>query len=63
MRDNKIRLWDVQLKTQIEVLHGHQGNVNSIAFSPDYRMLVSGSDDYTVEVWDLQKNLAIRKYL
>jgi eukaryotic-like serine/threonine-protein kinase len=34
-------------------LRGHAGNVGSIAFSPDGKILVSGSNDGTAKVWDL----------
>ena len=30
---------------------GHQGKVNSVAFSPDGRRIVSGSADKTLKVW------------
>ena len=33
---------------------GHQGGVSSVAVSPDGRHIVSGSDDKTVAVWDLE---------
>lgn len=33
---------------------GHKGAVNSAAFSPDGKQIVSGSDDSTVRVWDAE---------
>ncbi|WP_445302166.1 WD40 repeat domain-containing protein [Microcoleus sp. LAD1_D3] len=34
-------------------MRGHESWVWSIVFSPDSRLLVSGSDDYSVKVWNL----------
>jgi WD40 repeat protein len=34
-------------------LTGHKEYINSVAFTPDNLMLISGSDDNTVKVWEL----------
>ena len=40
-------------------LHGHHGEVNSVAFSPDGTCIVSGSHDNTIRIWDAQNGQAV----
>ena len=39
---------------------GHSREVNSVAYSPDGRHIVSGSGDRTVKIWDAQGGEEVR---
>lgn len=47
-----VELWDVLARRPMRQLRGHQAPVRAVAFSPDGKTLVSGSDDGTAIVWD-----------
>jgi WD40 repeat protein len=52
-----VSLWDLSAAPEAIpapiVLRGHAENVNALAFAPDSRSLLTGSDDNTVRLWDL----------
>ncbi|MCX6560586.1 MAG: caspase family protein [Candidatus Aminicenantes bacterium] len=45
---------------QLVVQTGHAARVNSIAFSPDSRVIASGSDDLTIKLWDAATGKQLR---
>src|SRR5262249_14100482 len=44
--------WDAATGKEIRTLKDHSDAVNSLAFSPDSRLLASGSADRAVKVWE-----------
>lgn len=52
--DTKVQLWDLRDPHNSKyVLADHEERVQSLAFSPDNRLLISASWDQTVIAWDL----------
>src|ERR1700761_8610860 len=49
-----------QTSPELALQSGHQGKVNSLAFSPDGRMIASAGSDSTIKLWDTSRGLLIR---
>src|SRR5690242_9725204 len=45
---------------ELIVQKGHSASINSIAFSPDGKLLASGSSDKSVALWDLKTGRQVR---
>jgi hypothetical protein len=52
-RQGDIRIWEIGSGQVVYRLTGHVGAINAVAFTPDGRQLVTGSEDTTGMVWSL----------
>ncbi len=46
--------------SNIQTLEGHSDCVVSVAFSPDGKYIISGSDDKTIKIWDAKSGKCLR---
>jgi len=49
-------------KNLLYTLRGHRDWVNSVAVSPDERILASGSEDNTIKLWDINTGKILRTF-
>jgi hypothetical protein len=58
-----VRLWDVATHELVRTFQGHKDHVNVAAFSPDGKLMTTGSCDETVGLWEVSsgKMLAVLK--
>jgi len=53
-QDRTARLWNVRTGRELMRM-GHDEDVNSISFSPDGKILATGSDSSEVQLWDITR--------
>ncbi|EDN95820.1 hypothetical protein SS1G_11699 [Sclerotinia sclerotiorum 1980 UF-70] len=46
----------------LQIFEGHSDWVNSVAFSPDKKVIVSGSDDGTIRFWDITTGKSLQVF-
>ena len=51
--DSTVRLWDIEHGVPQMTLSKHSEPVYSVAFSPDGRLLATGSFDKAIYIWDI----------
>ncbi|MBE9545939.1 MAG: protein kinase [Proteobacteria bacterium] len=56
----KARIGGLSFCYETTLLKGHTEGVNCVAITPDGRYAVSGSNDYTIRVWELETGRSVR---
>jgi WD40 repeat protein len=57
-----VHVVDVSTRTMLHILHGHEANVTALAFSPDGTKLLTGSEDKTAALWDVESGRLVTVY-
>jgi tricorn protease-like protein len=58
---HKIRLYDFASGQLVALLNGHTNVVFSLAFSPNSKLLVSGSYDFSAIIWDVASHALLHR--
>ena len=58
--DKTIKFWDVPEGKLLKTLTGHSFFIKSIAFSPDGKILASGSWDKTIKLWSVPEGKLLK---
>jgi len=58
--EKSVKLWDAITETELRSLEGHTETVLCAGFSADGTMIVSGSSDKTIRIWDTETGRVIR---
>ena len=49
--DKTARIWDLATGQEIRRFAGHTDQINGVAFSPDGKLVLTGSSDNTARLW------------
>ncbi len=53
--DNMVRVWDLSTQKVVNNFVGHTGSIAALASDPSGKLLVSGSFDTTVRLWQIDR--------
>lgn len=60
--DFMVREWNITTGKATKRFNGHYDNVNSVVYSPNGKSILSGSDDNTSILWDLETGSKLRTF-
>lgn len=61
--DKTVAIWDLNICQRVKKIRGHQNIVNSVDIARrGPQMIVSGSDDGTVRLWDRRQKAEVQNF-
>lgn len=57
-----VHLWDARTGKLLRTLKGHRYHIQSVAFSPDGKLIASGGDHSPIRLWDVNTGQQIRTF-
>ena len=57
--DRSIKVWDVEMGKCVRTFNGHNGFVFSVKQHPDNGVIISGSFDCTIKMWDVRSKVGL----
>jgi RNA polymerase sigma factor (sigma-70 family) len=57
-----LRLWDIQTAKEVLQRPTHYASIRALAFTPDGKSLVSGSENRSVRLWDVASGRQLREF-
>jgi WD40 repeat protein len=60
--DRAVQVVDVETRTAVRLLTGHEARVTALAYSPDGTRLLTGSEDKTAALWDVETGRLLTVY-
>jgi WD40 repeat protein len=58
-----VKLWDAATGRLLRTFEGHSGHVFSVALLPDRKRLISGSEDGTIRIWNVESGAVLATLL
>lgn len=59
--DDYVKIRKESSREDASIMEGHADRVSSLSFSPDSRLVVSGSDDKTIRLWEVYSRMEIMR--
>ena len=57
------RIYDSESGAELHRLYAHRTTIANVEFSPDGKMLATGSRDGSVKIWDIEKGVEVTSYV